>query len=226
MAHCQDGIVHWYGPELFLSRPRDGSAPGWRRIRQLVEATDKSIADAAASANSGNVPELLHACQRVLVDTWAGFGASASARERAAVVLRDFECDPVAPLKLQNLITQRMTSALGAPDDTAPATAPVDWRLDVGQEQAVDELARLEALRHVRGEAICGTHRLFATASERVGRDLLQQFPSDALDCADSPRVQDGDDWLAVAWPRFDRVEFTVGAEAQDRLAALLEHFS
>ena len=222
----QAGMLRWYGPTNSRETTRNDGLLGWDAIRKLRQSSAKRLEDGMAPAQDGKVRELLNGFRGILVPAWGGFGVTGCVREQAAVALRDFECDPKADAKLESMVAQRAAARLERGEHAADAVPLSGWELDPAQEAAVDQLARIHALANVRGDIVRRSNRLLVSASERLGRDLLFRFPSDAFDCEESPQVQGHEDaWLAVAWPRFERFEFLVGDEAEDRFAALTEYF-
>lgn len=226
MVHYRNGTSRWFAPKNFLLTPtRADNLPDWNSIRR-IRATSRERASRLKSAGSTQVRDLLHRCRDILGPAWVGLRFDAHVRESAAVLLKDFECDPLADEKIEHLLRGRVHKMLDA-EQPEHNQFPPGWELDPKQMAAVDELSRLRVLAELRGELVQHTERALSAASERVGCDLVWQFPSEALDCEKSPSARGpGGEWLAVIWPRFERLEFTVGAEAEDRFNTLTEYFT
>jgi len=225
VVRSHHGLVQWYGPKRAGAPIRDQGVPPWSRIQEIRQSVFECIETGVVAAQNGNVRELFERCCKAFLPTWSGQRAVSTARAKAAVVLRDFGCDPRGDERLAAIIDRRIVDTLERPDNLVYEAAP-GWALEPAHVAAVDELARIQALAALRGDLAHRAHTLLEAASGRMGRDLLFQFPSDAFACESSPRVEaPSDAWLVVAWPRFSRFEFLIGAEADDRFAALVEYF-
>jgi hypothetical protein len=199
--------------------------PDWRRIREIRQAVFEQLEGNVVSARNGDIRELLERSRRGFIPAWTGQRGAFGVRERAAVALRDFECDPKADGKLADLIDSRVLSMLEG-STVQEADSGSGWELSPMQAAAVDELARVKALTSLRGDLIRRLQGDLEVVSRRLECDVLNQFPSGVFGCEESPRVEAPNQaWLAVAWPRFNRFEFVVGDEAHDRFAALVKYF-
>ncbi len=218
--------TRWYGAQRFVAGRATGPVPSWEVIADVKQSTARRLSEGMAHARDANVRDLLCSCQGALIPTWNGYGASASARRRAAEVLCDFDCDPKGDAKLANDIARRVSAKLEGGTDEKLGCTPLGWDLDRVQMDAIDELARLHALATIRGDVVHASHRMLSSTTGPAGRDLVFQLPSRVFGCEEVPGVNNVEDsWLAVAWPRFERFEFVVGNEADDRFAALADYF-
>lgn len=213
----------------------DMKPPSWLDVRNSFAEARSRLCKVEGLGQTGRVRDLLNTARESITPLWIGVNDWRRARKEAAQRFQDYQCDPEGDSIFQDMIRACQKDKLSEFGDILAEVSCLDdsaaclnrrWDLSERQRDALDEIARVDALARLRAFVVKRIHHVCEAASSSAGWDLAWQFPSKLFGCEEVPGVRGPEDvWLCVAWPRFKRFEYLVGEGARDRFHSLKSYY-
>jgi len=250
LVYCDGNILSWKAPKQYFCNNEKYCTLTWKEISMSFVQAKQLSDELVKSIDSENIKLTIELSLKLLKVCNIDLLIANKIYEESAIVLQEIDCNPQADKILSssiNNIIQSSETLMSSLNHIASHhkkiiedrfggfnqrpnnhdTIPQKWNLSLAQEESINNISKLESLKILKKEICILIYALLNNLGKKINRDVLNSFPSYAFNNEQSQLISNEDtNWLAVAWPRFDKYEFIVGEEANSRYNTLYSYYN